>query len=173
MNNDLLNFINNRYFNNLNSVENFNIEKYMGKWYEIATSVFVRDTFEKNCKCTSAEYTLLDDNSVEVKNTCIDKFTGKSNVIIGNAIQPNPNVPGELQVSFGPAMISNTPNYYVIAIDKDYKYALVGEPTRLFLWILSRKKEVPKCIYNKFLNIAKSEGYDLSFIKFEKTKQNC
>jgi len=168
----LLNYINTRTFKPLDSVKNFKLEKYMGKWYEIGNTLFARLFIERNCKCTTANYTLLSNNSVQVQNDCINVQNNEPIQAIGNAIQPNPNFPAQLQVSF-PPMVANRPNYYVITIDDDYNYALVGDPTRLFLWILSRKPTIPKCVYNKYLSIAESQGYNLDFIKFQKTKHNC
>jgi len=144
----------------------------MGKWYEIGTSVFVRLFIERGCKCTTANYTLLSNNSVEVFNSCVNKNNNQPIVAVGSAIQPNPAVPGELQVSFA-QMQATRPNYYVMQIDSNYQYALIGEPTRLFLWILSRKTTVPDSIYKKYLDYAKSQGYNLRLLGFQKTKQNC
>lgn len=168
----MTNFINTNKFKPLPSVKDFDINKYMGKWYEIGNTVFARLFIERNCKCTTAEYTLLSNNSVEVKNRCVNIQTNQPIVAIGNATQPNPEYPAQLQVSFN-GMPAFKPNYYIMDIDEDYKYALVGEPTRLFLWILSRKPTIPKCVYDRYLRFAEKNGYNLKFVKFEKTKQNC
>lgn len=168
----IANFISTRQFRPLPSVPNFNLQRYMGKWYEIGTSVFVRLFIERGCKCTTANYTLLSNNSVEVFNSCVNQNTNQQIIATGNAIQPNPAVPGELQVSF-PQMQATRPNYYVMQIDNNYEYALIGEPTRLFLWILSRKKTVPDSIYKKYLDYAQSQGFNLRLLGFKKTKQNC
>jgi len=160
----------------LNTVQNFDIRLYMGTWYEIGTSFLVRLFIETFCTCTKAEYTLNSDGTVRVYNTCkaINKngFTRKAE---GLAIQTDPQFPGQLTVSFG-NMVSNKPNYYIIHLDivnGEYVNALIGDPSRRFLWILSREPVMNNEDYLRLLDIAEVNGFDVEGIRFRKTNQSC
>lgn len=137
------------------AVKNFRLDRYLGKWYEIARIDF---KFEKNLNNTTAEYSLNEDGSVKVLNKGYNfekeswqesegkaKFHGDSNI-------------GRLKVSFFGPFYSD---YNVIAVEENYKYALVVGKNRDYLWILSREKEIPKAIKNKFLIQAIEIGYDI------------
>lgn len=168
-------FLSYKEFEELNSVPKLDVKKYMGTWYEIGTSFFVRLFIETLCTCTKAEYSLNSDNTIKVFNSCrILNENGKLKTANGVAVQ-NKDAPGQLTVSFG-NMVSNKPNYYIIHLDIEngqYKNALIGEPSRLFLWILSRNNNISQNDYDRLLNIAKQNGFDVDAIRFRKTNQNC
>lgn len=169
-------FISNKQFEELNSVSVLDLKKYMGVWYEIGTSFFVRLFIETLCTCTKAEYSLNPDGTVKVFNSCrVINQDGNLRTATGVAKQENILKPGQLTVSFG-NMVSNKPNYYIIHLDIEngkYKHALIGEPSRLFLWILSRKPKMSQSDYDRLLKIAEQNGFDVNAIQFRKTKQDC
>lgn len=160
-------------------VASVDLNKYQGKWYEIASSLIIRSTFERNCKCVTAEYALnATAGEVSVLNTCVKKDTDVVDRIQGVAKPVDPTSDkGRFQVSFpsvpfGGGKILNFPNYIVIKIYGDYEQVLVGAPCRSLLWILSRTPTIPEEKYNEILDYASSVGYNLGFLQVKKTIQD-
>ena len=138
------------------AVKSFDKEKYLGKWYEIARLDF---KFERNMDNTTAEYSLNEDGSIKVDNQGYNTKKEEWAQAIGKAKFVGDENIGMLKVSFfGPFY----GGYNVIAIDKDYKYALVAGESLKYLWILSRETEIPNAIKTKYLKIAENIGYDTS-----------
>jgi apolipoprotein D and lipocalin family protein len=135
------------------SVSSFEKEKYLGKWYEIARYDFV---FEKDLNNTTAEY-MVNNGYIGVTNRGYNYKKEKWEQANGKARFRGQDTIGELEVSFfGPFYAA----YNVIALDKDYKYALVAGSSTKYLWILSRTKDIPEEIRNEYVGIAKTLGYD-------------
>ncbi len=136
-------------------VKPFDTKKYLGKWYEIARFNYF---FENNLKNVTATYSLNEDGSIRVDNKGYDYKNEKWKESIGKA-KPNGDADeGKLKVSFfGPFYAG----YNVIAIDKDYKYALVAGRNLDYLWLLSRETTMPESVQNKYLTIAKGLGYKI------------
>ena len=118
----------------LSSVDNVDIDQYLGRWYEIAR---LPNSFEKNCEGVTADYSWRDDGLVRVINTCrIGSRAGEKKVANGRARIVDAQTKAKLEVSFfGPFW----GDYWVIDLAKDYSLAVVGEPSGRFLWVLSRK----------------------------------
>ena len=148
----------------LATVERLEVRKYEGKWYEIAR---LPNRFEEGLKCVTAEYSLREDGKVKVLNKGI-KDNGEVDQAEGVAMMPNMSKPGELKVTFFWPFYGN---YFVIALDKDYQWSMVGDPSRDYLWILSRDKTMPDSTYNRYLELAKSKGFDTS--KLTKVEHTC
>ena len=105
----------------------FDISQYLGIWYEISTSPINVDTFERNCYCTRANYTLESDGDVSVKNSCnTGSITGPLQIANGTAIIPDPSEPAKIKVSFGGPYAP----YWVI-INDDYQNAVVWSCTSI------------------------------------------
>ena len=138
------------------AVEGFEVDRYLGKWYEIARFDF---RFEKDLDNTTAEYSLNDDGSVRVVNRGYNYVKGESTEAIGKAKFRGESDIAELKVSFFGPFYSG---YNVIAIDQDYRYALVVGNDTGYLWILSREKTIPDDVKAEFLGIAESIGCDTS-----------
>ncbi len=152
----------------LDSVETVNIDinKYMGKWYEIAR---FPHRFEKNLSCVTATYTLNDDGTVTVLNEGFNIVKNKKSSITGKANILDKTKPGRLNVSFFFFIGSD---YLVLEADKnDYSYALVSGGNRNYLWILARKPVLPIITYNKLVQKAESLGFDIT--KLEMVDHNC
>ena len=133
----------------------FDLNKYLGKWYEIAK---IPNEFQNsNAKCITAEYT-LNDNNIKVINTIYFNNNVKQ-TIVGKIIKTNED--DLLKVSFKDNIYSD---YRILAIDSGYNYALVGGSNKNYLWILSRTENIYKNIYDNFINIAKEKGYDINKI---------
>lgn len=135
-------------------VKDFNIRKYLGKWYEIARMDY---KFERNLNNTTAEYDLLDDGMVRVSNAGYDTVKKKYKTATGKAKFAGDKETAALKVSFFGPFYSG---YNVIAIDENYQYALVAGESLKYMWILSRKKTIPKDIRSAYLKLAESIGYD-------------
>lgn len=138
------------------AVSPFELDQYLGKWYEIARIDFF---FEKNLNNTTAEYSLLPNGNVKVTNRGYHIKKEKWKQANGKAKFRNSEDIGELKVSFfGPFYAG----YNVLALEENYKYALVAGKDEDLLWILSREPTIPENIKNQFLEKAKSIGYDTS-----------
>jgi apolipoprotein D and lipocalin family protein len=146
------------------AVKPFKQNKYLGKWYEIARMDF---RFEKHLNNVSAVYSLRNNGLINVDNRGYDYIKGLWKESVGKAKFSGDHNEGKLKVSFfGPFYAP----YNVIAIDEDYKYALVTGKNLNYLWILSREKTIPTGIKNNYLKQAKDLGYDID--KLVWTKQD-
>lgn len=147
-------------------LDNFDIEKYSGKWYEIARFDFKH---EKNLSDVTAQYNLKDDGSIQVINRGYNTKKQEWQEAVGKA-KPN-GKPGQsaLKVSFfGPFYAG----YNVVKITADYKNALVFGQNRDYLWILSRSPEISEATKNRFLKVARDAGYDLDPLVWTKHGEN-
>lgn len=135
-------------------VNNFDLSKYLGKWYEIARY----DTwFEKDMDRTQAFYSLNEDGTVRVENSGYDFNKNKWKTSVGKAKFREDKDVGELKVSFFGPFYSD---YTILALDSEYKYSLVVGNTTDYLWILSRTKTIPEDVKNQFLSMAREFGFD-------------
>lgn len=146
----------------LQTVANVDIDKYSGKWYEIASYPQV---FQKGCHCTSAEYTLSDKGFVIVENRCNKgSVDGEKAYIKGKAFVKKNSGNAKLRVRF---FWPFSGKYWIIDLATDYSYAVVSHPSRKYLWILSRSSKMDNEVYDKILNRLKEKGFDLT--KLQKT----
>ena len=147
-------------------VTTVDLKKYQGFWYEIAR---LPNYFERKLKCTSANYTLRDDGRITVLNKGYYLTDPqKSTSARGVAWIPDRNSPAKLKVQF---FWPFSGDYWIMELDKEYRYVLVGDPSHKYLWILAREKEMDEQTYNMLLSKAVENGYDVkSIIRVE---QNC
>ncbi len=138
------------------AVEPFEKERYLGKWYEIARIDF---KYEKDLNNTNAEYSLNANGTIKVTNKGYNTKTGEWKQAIGKAKFVGNDTVGMLKVSFFGPFYSG---YNVIAIDTDYRYALIAGASYRYLWILSRETSIPDEIKSKYLQIAEGFGYNTS-----------
>lgn len=134
-------------------VRNFEAEKYLGKWYEIARMDF---RFERGLEQTTAEYSLRKDGKIKVVNRGYNPEKKEWKEAVGKAKFRDGRNIGALKVSFFGPFYSG---YNVIALSGDYKYALVAGKNLDYLWILSRHPSIPEEIKADFLARAKAVGY--------------
>lgn len=143
------------------TVSNFNLEKYLGIWYEIARLPMKYQP--EDSTDISAHYTLEEDGKIRVQNRCLDA-EGQLQESIGEGTVVDA-VHGKLEVSFLPEGLRWIPftkgDYWVLKIDTDYTTALVGEPDQKYLWLLHRAPVLDLQIQEEYLNYARSLGYDL------------
>lgn len=137
-------------------VTDFDPDKYLGKWYEIARFDF---KYEKEINNTTAHYTKNEDGSIKVVNRGYKYKENKWSEAVGKAkLVASPNI-GRLKVSFFGPFYSP---YNVVQLDGDYEYALVVGKNTDYIWFLSRTPSMPDDIINKYKRVAESLGYDLS-----------
>lgn len=138
------------------AVKPFELDKYLGTWYEIARKDF---KFEKNLNNVTANYSLKDNGDVKVVNRGYDYKENKWKESVGKAKPVGDPSEGRLKVSFfGPFY----GGYNVIEIDPEYQYALIAGDDLKNLWILSRKTTIPEEVKQRFLQKAQGIGYDTS-----------
>lgn len=135
-------------------VGNFDIQRYAGRWYEIAR---LDHSFERGMSDVSATYTLQQDGSVQVLNRGYQESESKWKEAVGRALfNSTPDV-ASLKVSFfGPFY----GGYHVIALDPDYRWALVAGNDNSYLWILARDKQLPQTTIDHLLAQARQAGFD-------------
>jgi lipocalin len=148
-------------------VKELNIQKYLGTWHEIAR---YNHSFERGLVGVTANYSLREDGKIKVLNSGYkNSLEGKFSQAIGKAKIPDPiNNPAKLKVSF---FLFFYGDYYVLELDKDYQWALIGSSSDKYLWILSRKPQIENALYNELLHKLQNRGYDVSkLIKVEQKK---
>ena len=123
--------------------------------------------FQRGCVATQATYSRRDDGRIGVANACRDEsFDGAWKRIEGIAW---PAVPGDftkLKVQFFWPLRGD---YWVLALDPEYRWALVGHPDREYLWVLSRTRTMDDAVYAQIVEQARAQGYDVT--KLERTPQ--
>jgi len=147
----------------LATVENVDLEKYAGKWYEIAA---YPQKFQKGCDCTTAEYELTDKGYVKVINRC--KKPEGWDMAEGKAFVQKGTNNTKLKVQF---FWPFRGKYWIIGLDDDYSWAVVGHPNREYLWILSRTPEMDKGTYESIIEMIEEKGFDRN--KLNVTDQSC
>lgn len=144
------------------AVKPFDVNRYLGKWYEVARFDY---RFEKNLNNTTAEYSLKDNGDIKVVNRGYDFVKNKWKEAVGKAKFVGDKKEAKLKVSFfGPFYAG----YNVIAIDPDYKYALVAGKNLNYLWILSREKTIPASVKESYLQKARQLGYNTDELNWVK-----
>ena len=144
----------------LRAVTSLDVDRYSGTWYEIAS---YPQRFQKGCMATKATYTVNPDGTLAVLNECNKGgMDGRKVSAEGRARIKDSTKPGQLEVSFfGPFW----GDYWVIDLDADYQYAVVGQPSRDYLWILSRTPVMAERDYNAILRRLEAMHYPLEPLK--------
>lgn len=141
-------------------VEGFELDRYLGKWYEIAR---LDHPFERGLSRITAEYSLRDDGGVRVVNRGYSNTSGEWEEAEGTAYFVEREDVGHLKVSFfGPLYGS----YIVFELDNDYQYAFVCGPKTSYLWLLARTPTVPDDVLQHFVERASMLGFDTGALIF-------
>lgn len=153
------------------SINQIEITRYMGTWYEIAK---LPNWFQRKCvRKTKATYRLISPQQIEVLNQCV---TAEDELIqaIGMARPRANGLPAQLEVRFAPSWLGWLPftwgDYWVLDLDSDYQVAAVGDPSRSYLWILSRSPQMSPSAYAALTQRLALMGFDIK--RLEKTTQN-
>jgi apolipoprotein D and lipocalin family protein len=141
-------------------VKRVELQRYLGKWYELAR---YEAGFQRGCEAVTADYSLRPDGDLRVVNTCRqDSPTGaeRSAEAVAKVVEASNG--SKLKVSFfGPFF----GDYWVLDRAPDYSWAIVGEPSGKYLWILSRTQKVTLKKYEQLLTRASTLGYDVSMLR--------
>ncbi len=144
----------------LKPVQNFNVERYTGRWYEIART---ENRFEKDCSNVSANYSLNEDGTLRVVNKCLRN--NKQKIADGKARFVGKNNVGELKVTF---FWPFQGSYNVFYVDEGYQNAIVGDGDKGYLWILSRQKNLDAKTLNFLVEKIKLSGVDVQKLIYVK-----
>jgi apolipoprotein D and lipocalin family protein len=147
-------------------IRDIDLKKYSGTWYEIAR---LPNPFERKLKCITATYTLREDGKITVLNKGhYITDTEKINSAKGVAWVPDKKTPAKLKVRF---FWPFSGDYWILFLEKDYRYVLVGDPSYKYMWILSRDKEMDDTTYKMLLKKAVVNGFNVSPVI--KVEQDC
>lgn len=139
------------------AVRTLDLQRYLGTWYEIAS---IPQPTQRGCTCTVAQYSMLSDDRVRVRNSCrLGSPGGKPIVAVGQARVADSAEPAKLRVSFFGGAEAD---YWVLAVADDYSHALVGTPDRSSLWVLSRERTLDRAVFNELMDFASAQGFDAS-----------
>lgn len=147
------------------TVKSVDLKKYVGVWYEIAK---IPNWFQKSCSCcTTAEYILESDGKIKVINSCTQS-NGNRKITEGVAKIISGSNNSKLEVSFF-SILGIRPfwgDYWIIGLDENYSYAVVGSPDRKYGWILSRTAKLSEQKSNEAFEILRKKGYDTKTFEF-------
>ncbi|MEM9301079.1 MAG: lipocalin family protein [Pseudomonadota bacterium] len=144
-----------RYPETIRPVGGFELDRYLGTWYEIAR---LDHGFERNLEQVTATYELREDGKVRVVNRGFDVRDGKWKEAVGKARFVGSSDEAHLKVAFfGPFYAS----YVVFELDADYRYAFVSGLNRNYLWLLARSPDLAPAVYERFVTQAAAAGYDV------------
>ena len=144
------------------SVPALDITRYAGQWHEIARLPM---SFQEECASdVTAAYTLRDDDFIDVRNAC--RTAEGEDIVAQGLARPVEGHPGQLEVRFAPGWLGWVPfvwaDYWVIDLDPGYTWAVVGEPGRQTLWVLSREPSMERALFEQIKTRAAALGYDLA-----------
>jgi lipocalin len=138
------------------TVKELDLNRYLGTWYEIAR---FPHSFEKNLVGVTATYSMREDGKIKVVNQGYkNMLDGEPSVAEGKAKIPNKAEPGKLKVSFFWIFYGD---YYVLELDENYQYVMIGSSSPKYFWILSRTPQMNPAIYDLLLEKARKRGYNL------------
>ncbi len=141
------------------TVERVDLKKYTGTWYEISK---IPNSFQDHClKNTTATYVLNDDGTIIVINKCVDEDE-EEDIAEGIAQIVDPISNSKLEVSFVSLFGINLfwGDYWILGLEENYRYVVVGTPNRKYGWILARDPILSEVDYGKCEEILSSNGYD-------------
>jgi apolipoprotein D and lipocalin family protein len=139
----------------LATVERVELNRYLGRWYEIAR---FPNQFEVDCVGVTADYALNDDGSIKVVNTCRKgKLDGSVDIAEGRATVVDTATNAKLSVTFFWPFAGD---YWVIGLAEDYSWALVGEPSGRYLWLLARTPTLDDAKRAQLVETLKAKGYN-------------
>ena len=143
-------------------LQHVDLQRYMGQWHEIA---HMPHFFQRKCTDNvTATYSMQEDGRVRVHNQCREK-SGKIASVVGQARQKGERQ-GALEVLFAPKILSFIPmiwgDYWILEVDEEYQWAVVGGPKQNLLWILSRTPQMNESTFDTLTERARRRGYDTS-----------
>lgn len=142
----------------LEVVQSVDLTRYVGRWYEIAR---LPNSFQKKCADTvTADYTLRADGKIEVINRC-RKASGEYTTAKGKAKIVDKKTNAKLKVTFFWPFYGD---YWILDLGPNYEYAVVGEPDRKYLWILSRSPRMDETLYQQLVQKMEAKGFNTAMM---------
>ena len=142
------------------TVKELDLDRYLGTWYEIAR---FPHSLEKNLVGVTATYRLRDDGKIQILNQGYkNSLEGELSKEVGKAKIPNKLEPGKLKVSFFWIFYAD---YFVLELDKNYEYAMIGSSSDKYFWILCRTPQMDSSTYEMLLEKARKRGYNLATLE--------
>lgn len=139
----------------LQTVPRVDLGRYVGTWYDIAS---FPQRFQRGCTATTATYTLRADGQIDVVNRCHDQTVdGPERVSRGRARVVDRVTHARLKVSFFRPFWGD---YWIVDLADDYAWAVVGHPSRDYLWILSRTPTLDPAVYDAIVGRLAAQGYE-------------
>jgi apolipoprotein D and lipocalin family protein len=140
----------------LKTVAGVDLQRYLGTWYDIAS---FPQSFQEGCTGSTATYALRDDGQIDVVNRCRKgSLDGEEDVAEGRARVVDASTNAKLEVSFFRPFWGE---YWIVDLGADYEYAVVGHPSRDYLWILSRTPTMDAAVYEGILERLRAQGYEV------------
>jgi len=155
----------------LPTAKSVDLKRYIGRWYVITS---LPRFFTKKCIGQIADYKLLPNGNLHLKNTCVKK-RDRTHSMEGEGTVINKITNAEIEVDFDnffTKLFGFRGDYTIIKLDPDYNFVMVGDKKRKTLWIMSREREMPKDILNEYIKFARDQGFateDLKRSKYFKT----
>jgi len=139
---------------------NVDLSRFQGKWYEIAR---LPRTTQTDCHGTTAFYTQNSDGSLTFVNQCnVGSQTGPMKTLAMAATVPDSNVQAKLALDVG----GYVGDYWILEVDSNYQYAVIGHPSRLYFWILSRAPTLDSATVQGIVSRAQSDHFDMSQLEY-------
>jgi len=138
-------------------VKEFDINQYLGTWYEIAR---FDHRFERGLVGVTANYSIRNDGKIKVINSGFKQtLDGKKSEATGKAKIPDPGTPSKLKVSFFWFFYGD---YFILELDQNYQWAVVGSSSDNYLWILSRSPQMDEILFQQIVANLVKRGYDVN-----------
>ncbi|WP_034412760.1 lipocalin family protein [Derxia gummosa] len=153
----------------LATIPSLDLPRYLGRWHEIAK---YPNRFQKQCAGdTSADYSAAAPGRVTVVNRC-RRADGSFDEAVGEARQIGAADSPKLEVRFAPAWLGFLPfvwgDYWIVALDDDYRLAIVSEPHRDYLWVLSRTPTIDPAAWAHVRETLATQGFDLDRVELSR-----
>lgn len=145
-------------------VEGLDLARYTGRWHEVAR---LPNRFQSKCvRETTADYALLPNGQIRVGNSCRGADGGTIRAEGRARLAQRDGTASKLKVRFAPGFLSSLSlvwgNYWILDLTEDYSAALVGDPGRAYLWILSRTPQLDEAVYQRLVATAAAQGFDVA-----------
>jgi len=145
----------------LDTVSNVDLNRFQGRWYEIAK--LPRPT-QVDCYATVAVYTRTSATTMNLDHQCnLGSLSGPIHESQADAVVNDPSVTSKLSVNFGGGFYGD---YWIIDLGENYQFAVVGHPTRQFLWIISRTPTLDSATLKGVIQRAKDKGFDTAQLQY-------
>jgi apolipoprotein D and lipocalin family protein len=155
-------------FSKLETVPYVDLNKYAGEWFEIAR---IDHWFQKGCVNSTATYIVRDDGDIDVINKCnVGAADGKNKEAKGRAWVVDHRSNSKLNVQFplrGIKLPFLAGDYWIIELDEEYQFVMIGEETREYLWILSRSKKLPEETLAALVDKARNHGFPVDKLIYQ------